>query len=200
MSTRREFLEGCAAAAAGLATFQLVTDSASARVGHGRHELQRVIFDRDFAEARSFASAVRALGIRAQAISGDVTSLWYDDLFFQWRAGAVVMAGLTGCSSLFCLEQLAWDAGHRVVLRVNHTPTANGTVEHTFHGSTALMAAAEQLIAQGSDWSASMARLVAQCPGRIRSHTSRILIETPASSSPWSEPLASWLIAPRSLA
>lgn len=195
MSTRREFLEGCAAAAGMSATFPLGAGLEPDGIDYGRLLPQQAIFDRDFAEARSFARAVRARRIATQAISGDVTSLWYNDLYFRWRDGSVVMAGLTGRSALFCLEQLAWDAGHRVLLRVDHMQTADGTVEHAFHGTEEFVSSARRL-AQWEDWGARMANLLMHPHGVCRS-ASLALVETPIPSSPWSEPLASWVIAPK---
>lgn len=167
-------------------------------IDYGGIQPQRAVFDRDFAEARSFARAVRARGIATQAIRGDVTSLWYDDLYFRWREGSVVTAGLTGRSALFCLEQLARDAGHRVLLRVNHTQTADGAVEHAFHGPDDLVASAGRLLSDCGDWGAGIASLVAKCRRSASTSASRPLVETPIPFSPWSEPLVSWVIAPKS--
>lgn len=136
-----------------------------------------------------------------QAISGDVTSLWYDDLYFRWRNGFAVIAGLTGASALFCLEELAWDAGHGVVLRVDHTREADGRVRHVFRGAEELLLPrVVEPIARRSDWGAEMARLAMCCPGTSNGCTSRDMAGTPDPSSPWSEPLVSWVIAPRSVA
>lgn len=197
LSTRREFLEGCAAAAGVSATFPFGTGLGQDGIDYSGLQPQLAIFDRDFVEARSFARAVRARGIATHAISGDVTSLWYDDLYFRWREGSVVMAGLTGRSALFCLEQLAWDAGHRVLLRVNHTQTSAVVVEHAIHGPEELVSSAGQLLAHCENWGARMANLVLQCPRSGCKSASLALAETPTPASPWSEPLASWVIAPK---
>ncbi len=158
----------------------------------------KVVFDEGFAESRAFAKAARALGMRTHGISGDVTALWYDDLYHRWRGGPAVIAGLTGASGLFCLERLAWDASHRVVLRVEHTRTPDGRVRHVFAGPAQL---SEHAVLRPdrlrAGWPAAMAQLVAGCPSGQYLRQIRSLVATRASSTHWSEPLASWIIAPR---
>lgn len=172
-----------------------------ASAGHGRLKPQRAVFDADFAAARSFAATAQALGMPTQPILGDVTSLWYDDLYFRWQTGLTVIAGLTGVSALFCLEELAWDAGHGVVLRVDHTRAANGSVQHDFRGAEELLLPrVVEPIAKCPDWGAEMARLAMRCPDTSDGCRSRALAGISDRSAPWSEPLVSWVIAPRSVA
>jgi hypothetical protein len=59
-------------------------------------------------------------GIPVKLIAGDVTALWYYDLYFRWKRGPAVIAGMTGADALFCLDVLARDAGLRVLARTDH--------------------------------------------------------------------------------
>lgn len=147
MTNRREFLQRCMATGGVLAAAPLFAVELFPTQSVNSLAPSRAIYDAGFAEARAFARAARDSGMTTDAFSGDVTRLWYDDLYFKWRDGSVVITGMTGASALFCLEKLAWDASHRVLHRLDHKQTA-------------------------------AARAV----------------------QPWSEPLVSWVIAPRSLA
>lgn len=69
----------------------------------------RVIFDEQFSACRAFAAEATRAGAPIQAIRGDITNLWFDDLHRRWQDGPAAVAGLTGYGALFCLEQLAWD-------------------------------------------------------------------------------------------
>jgi hypothetical protein len=162
---------------------------------------QRAIFDAEFVAGRAFANAARALGMTTHAISGDVTSLWYTDLYFCWQRGSTVIAGLTGASALFCLEKLAWDAGHRVVLRVDHAPLEGGGVKHTFRGPREMLDSSFPLPRnRRAHWGAGMARLAMQCPASTARRESCAIVTPSSSADLWCEPLVSWVIAPRSVA
>jgi hypothetical protein len=60
---------------------------------------------------------VNRRGIPIHGIRGDITALWYHDLYFHWRNEPTPIAGITTSESLFCLELLARDAGLRVTSR-----------------------------------------------------------------------------------
>jgi hypothetical protein len=77
----------------------------------------RVIFDHRFPSSVSFADSFARRGIAVHGIRGDITALWYDTLYFDWRERKAPLAGLTTAESLFCLEILARDAGMRVTER-----------------------------------------------------------------------------------
>lgn len=52
-----------------------------------------------------------------QALAGDITRFWRDDLSRVWRESPQALAGVTGASVLFCLEQMARDHQLRVQWR-----------------------------------------------------------------------------------
>jgi hypothetical protein len=198
VSNRREFLQSCAAIAGGLAVSRVCAGAPSQAE---RFRPQRAIFDDEFAEGRAFAHAALGLGMTTHAISGDVTSLWYNDLHFQWRHGSGVIAGLTGASALFCLERLAWDAGHRVVLRVDHARAPEGGLRHTFSGPREMLRSSFSALQRPQpSWGARMAQLTMQCPMRTEGREHRTAVDVSGSTERWCESLVSWVIAPRSVA
>ena len=113
-TSRREFLQ---LALAGSALVPLgALDRASPRIATP-YAIYKVIFDERFPTSVSLARTLAPPGIPLQGISGDVTALWYHDLYFRWRTGPVQIAGVTTKESLFCLEILARDAGQCVTKR-----------------------------------------------------------------------------------
>jgi hypothetical protein len=76
-----------------------------------------VIFDARFPKSRQLAGTIAGAFAPLAAIRGDVTALWYHDLYFAWQRDAAPVAGVTSTESLFCLELLARDAGMRVTHR-----------------------------------------------------------------------------------
>jgi hypothetical protein len=87
--------------------------------------LYRVIFDQRFAASRNFGAEARWQGHSVQGFNGDITNVWFNDLRPRWKAGPAAIAGFTAHGALFCLEQLAWDVGMRVVERTELTSTAH---------------------------------------------------------------------------
>jgi len=85
-----------------------------------RGPLHKAVFDERFPSSVAFARAWHRLGAPVHGIRGDVTSLWYDDLYHAWKRGPFALAGMTTAESLFCLETLARDAGHCVTSRQPH--------------------------------------------------------------------------------
>jgi hypothetical protein len=59
-------------------------------------------------------------------MEGDITALWYHDLYARLRTGPIAMAGLTLNGALFCLDVLARNHGMRVVFRQEHTQRLDG--------------------------------------------------------------------------
>ncbi len=79
--------------------------------------LYKMIFDERFPASVAFAQDASRRGIPVHGIRGDITALWYHDLYFQWKDYPAPLAGMTTNESLFCLEMLARDAGLRVTAR-----------------------------------------------------------------------------------
>jgi len=195
MVNRREILQGGMA----VTSLPLVSNVAwsAASQAAAPLPLYKVIFDERFADGRRFGDEARRLGAPVHAIQGDITSLWYDDLYARWRNGAAAIAGLTAHGALFCLERLAWDAGMRVVFRADHKPTADGSFSHALQGPAAMIRAAAELRDAGADWSCRVASVVLDCPAEISSQKKRATFaEASAAVDDDGHALISWVIAP----
>jgi hypothetical protein len=185
MTSRRELLKaGLAASALPLAARAHFTRAEQAAV-----PLYNIVYDTRFAASVAFAERAAARGLGVLEMAGDVTRLWYDDLYHRWRQGPAAIAGLTAHGALFCLERLAWDQRLRVVYRGEHSAAAGGLV-HRLDGPAPMLAAAAMFGA----WGAALADVVAACPHeRAARGTATFMTE---GAPPASEPLFSWVIAP----
>lgn len=202
MTTRREFLQASIAASAvpmavgAFSSDRQRLDSPAPAGSAPAPNLYRAVFDERFSDSVAFAVEMRRLGVAVHGIAGDMTDLWYRELYPQWQQAPVPIAGLTAHGPLFCLERLAWDHGMRVVFRAEHQFRSDGCVEHVVSASDAVLLAAAGLEGAGSNWSAYVAGLVARCsPGRLEQSP---VIVTQRAGSPrvQEEPLFSWVIAP----
>jgi hypothetical protein len=193
MTNRREFLE------MGVAASALPWAASAAALGPTEAlasvPLYKVLYDTRFTASVEFARRATTQGLAVHAMDGDMTRFWYDDLYYRWRQGPAAIAGLTAHGALFCLEQLAWDQRMRVVFRAEHSVADAGCVAHRFEGPAALLPAAAEATASPA-WAAAMADVVTQCPrGRVE-HETASAVTTRAVTSPSTEPLFSWVIAP----
>src|SRR5881394_394123 len=180
MTSRREFLEiGIAASTWPLATHAAraagLGEISSAELRREPVPLYKVIYDTRFPQSVAFGRRAAALGVDAHAIEGDMTRLWFDDVYHRWKQAPAAIAGLTAHGPLFCFERLAWEQGLRVVFRAEHGCDAAGALART-------------------DWSAAMAEVVTQCPSG-KAELDSIEIASPgAAGTLATEPLYSWVI------
>jgi hypothetical protein len=128
VTSRRQFLQiGITATA-----WPIVARAADAAGVDPRQDtpLLGVVYDTRFAESVAFARRSAALGLRVHAIDGDMTRLWYDEIYHVWQQRPTALAGLTAHGPLFCFAELARDVGMRVVFRAEHvaTPPAPATL------------------------------------------------------------------------
>ena len=197
MTSRRQFLQiGIAASAWPLATqaaraagFDGFSGAVTGRLPPV--PLYKVVYDARFAASVAFGRRAAGLGAPAHAIQGDMTRLWFDDIYHRWKQSPVAIAGLTAQGPLFCFERLAWDQGLRVVFRAEHGPTA-----HLLSGPESLLADARSALAN-ADWAAEMATVVTSCPsGRAEIGSATVACARGSGLSPADEPLYSWVIAP----
>ena len=121
MPTRREFVQTGMAAAV-LAPFP------AAAAAFASPQLYKFIFDEHFPASVRVAQRAAHSGVAIHGIRGDVTGLWYHDLYFAWKKGPVPIAGITRADSLFCLEILARDAGLRLKSRVEDGPLVSWVI------------------------------------------------------------------------
>jgi hypothetical protein len=197
MTSRREFLQiGIAASAlpfaAQAARVTGLDGLGGASAGSSSSvPLYKVVYDTRFAASVAFGRRARSLGAPVHAIQGDMTRLWFDDIYHRWKESPAAIAGLTAQGPLFCFERLAWDQGMRVVFRAEH-----GATEHVLSGPESLLVDARSVLAS-ADWAAEMATIVTRCPsGRAEIGSAAVGCARVSGLAPADEPLYSWVIAP----
>jgi hypothetical protein len=114
MASRREFIHAGVAAAVLPLTAEMPIASDSM--------FYKVIFDHRFSASVQFAAEMAARGVPIHGIHGEITGLWYHDLYHRWNQGPTLIAGMTPHAALFCLERLAWNQGMRVLSRTESLP------------------------------------------------------------------------------
>jgi hypothetical protein len=128
MVSRRTVLQGAIATTslpiiagmAGASSWRAAPPAAAPTAALDHPALYKVLFDRRFAAARAFGRDAQWRGESVHAFDGDITEVWYHDLYPRWQQGRAAIAGLTAHGALFCLEHLARDARMRVIQRVEH--------------------------------------------------------------------------------
>ena len=199
MKNRREFLQlGIAASTLPLSGGVIPVLAASAKTQPVPIPLYKIIYDIRFPASRAFASHAQRLGEQIDGIEGDITGLWYYDLYDQWQQGPpAAIAGLTAEEPLFCLERLAGDARMRVVFRAAHTCLPDGRVEHVLSGSELVLNQAVNLRDSGLAWTSQIADLVTCYPHSRKCVLQRKIVTSRASHADDDpEQLFSWVIAP----
>lgn len=109
----------------------------------GACKIRRGIVDRRFPVSSAFGKALNKQKIHTSDVSNGIARLWYHGLRSELRTNRAPIAGLTGRSMLFCLEELARDVDMRVVVRVDHLIEADGRVRHDVSGSADFFAGAQ---------------------------------------------------------
>ena len=115
MANRREFIQTGIAAS-------VLPVLAAAKELLPQSQFYKVIFDHRFPASREFAAEMEKLGAPVCGIHGDITDLWFHDLYHRWKQSPAPIAGMTAHGPLFCLERLAWDHGMRVLYRTDSEP------------------------------------------------------------------------------
>jgi hypothetical protein len=148
------------------------------------------VYDERYEAAVAFGAAAHRLGVPARSIDGDVTALWVDDLSLRWRAEPAVVAGITSAEALFCLEQLAWDRGRRVVVRAGHETGPDGRRTAILRGPAALLAQLEVPNVVSPEWGILFARAVTR-------HWDASPVAAATGRTQRNAGMVSWVIAPR---
>jgi len=166
--------------------------------GSARAALHAVLIDSRHAQARSVAAELTARGVPVHSLKdGDITPLWARDIDPAWRVKPVTVAGLTERPALFCLEQLGFTYGLRVVYHGEHIVEAGGRTRHALlRGASAVGLSVRQLERAGSLWPA----LIAEVFTKDRPETRRARVgRSEAALAPClpagSHLLSSWIIA-----
>lgn len=200
MTNRREFLR-----IGFTATAWPIASSAVASVGlaydrGGPLPIYKAIYDTRFGASRRFAERIERLGVQLAAIEGDMTRVWFDDIYHVWQRAPIPIAGMTAHGPLFCFEQLARDIGMRIVFKAKHVPSDDGCLMHAITGPVTMLDECAGIDRPGAAWIGSIARAVAACP-RGRAEISVLSATSPAAPDAFDadadvEALYSWVIAP----
>jgi len=126
--------------------------------------LYAAVFDERSPAARTFARTASRAGLPGRAIRGDVTDLWYGELYPVWKRGAAPLAGLTAYGALFCLEQLAWDHRLRVVHRGAHRLVRGQPLAHLMQSPLAPLLPSPRQPAER--WPATLAASILEIDSR----------------------------------
>lgn len=184
--SRRGVLSGAVAASA------LVLPSAPsawAAIAPRRGGPLRAVFDRAVPQGLAFAERARLQGVASFGFTEDMSRLWLDRLLPALREDRGPMMGLTGAGALFCFEQLAWDVGMRVRLRVDHVRGPGG-FEH-FAGTNLPSAVLSRLRAANAAFGESAADMALDCRPAWGDCTHAAAADA--------EALVTWVIAPLDL-
>ncbi len=163
MTNRREFLHAAAVSALPLAAGAAQTDRAPPTDAPPRTALHAALVDERHAQARAAGARLAARGVTVHAVpDGDVTQTWLRHIGPAWRREPLSVAGLTERPALFCLEQLAWSCGLRVVFHGEHVVHSAGRTEHALlRGAEAAGLSARDLYRAGPSWPALLAEAMA---------------------------------------
>ena len=153
MTSRREFLEGIGWTMVPLACGLPISVAKPASTPLAMHA---VLIDGRYPHARSLGTGLVKRGTPVHVIDGEITDLWLREIQPAWRQRPVALAGLTASSTLFCLEQLAWAHGLRVVFHAEHVVLPSQETLHGVQWRDASLAPvdASVLAAAGANWSA----------------------------------------------
>jgi hypothetical protein len=193
MTNRREFLQiGVTATAWPLVA--RAAEAAGIDRGASWTPLAAVVYDTRFDDSIAFAERSRALGLKTHPIDADMTRLWYEEIYHQWRRGPTALAGLTAYGPMFCFAELARDVRMRVVFRAEHRITPGRGPTHAFTGPTSMLSDAVKACAAAGPFGVAMADVVARCPtGRHEITAAQIGV---GLAEPDEHALYTWIIAP----
>jgi hypothetical protein len=201
--SRRDFVTGCLASAGMASALAAHAAVASAYPAVGHSALRLGLFDTRFPAAVAFSRAMVRRGVALAPFHGDVTAVWFEQLDPLWRRESIRVAGMTTASTLFCLEQLAWDHGLRVAFRGTHDPARLGGVTHLLEAAGDRRQDLMTGFTEERTWAAQVADHIASISEPIPAFPSRpearseSRLRTAASRYDCETSLVSWLIAPK---
>ena len=156
----------------------------------------KVVYDERFQDSVAFAGEANKLGASTYGIKGDVTDLWYNDLYHEWKKGPAAIMGMTTEDALFCLQILAQDQRMHVVFRVEHNYLSDNRIAHIITGTSQIPHEMADLANVGPAWNIRMSNVVMQYPDkRAKKSETKIItqLDRPVTDQ---QSLVTWVIAP----
>jgi len=156
----------------------------------------KVVYDERYQDSVAFARESDKLGAAIHGIKGDVTDLWYNDLYHEWKKGPAAIMGMTTEDALFCLQILAQDQRMRVVFRVDHNYLRGNRIEHVITGVSRVHHEMADLANVGPAWNVRMSNVVMQYPDdHAKAGETKIItqLDRPVTDQ---QSLVTWVIAP----
>ena len=156
----------------------------------------KVVYDERYQDSIEFAREANKLGAATHGINGDVTDLWYNDLYHEWKKGPAAIMGMTTNDALFCLQILAQDQRMHAVFRVDHNYLSDDRIEHVITGTSRVPHEMADLANVGPAWNIRMSNVVMQYPDQPgRQAETKIItqLDRPATDQ---QSLVTWVIAP----
>jgi hypothetical protein len=205
MTSRRGFIQASVAVAtvSAIGTVAVSLSSKAKQRATSRTSALKphaVVVDQRFGESVEFGRTLALVGAHTYTMRGDVTDVWYSQLYPLWKAGGAAVAGLTGSGVLFCLERLAWDHGLRVVHRGSHQPFGETAIQHAMLGRANWRAMKVDTVDLSTPWPAALANSIAQiqspCPPVPIGLALRPVCTTVSADKNTNGTLFSWVIAP----
>lgn len=187
MLTRRTFLTaGLASTVIAGIGYPALRGAAASATGLGS-PLHSVIYDQRYQACNTFAAAAQRLGVSAHSIAGDVTDIWFKQLYHVWKAGTAPVGGMTSPGSLLCLEQMARQFDRRIVFRIDHHDDSRGHIDHRSPWTDDPV----HLDGQGTSWPEHAARLVWEGAAGLGRLASPPIVKAPTLGQ---DALISWVI------
>jgi hypothetical protein len=158
--------------------------------------LYKVLYDRRFDAVAAFAAEAGRSGAALSGNSGDITALWFNDLYHRWRKSPAAIAGMTSYQTWFVLDMIARDAGMRTVFRGHHQPLASGNAVHELFGPHPLLTRQATLQAAKANWATEVARIVTEFPAAsVRIDKVHSTVGEARNRPVGAKTLVSWVIA-----
>ncbi len=166
--------------------------------GFRRMAAPAVLIDSRHAQARGVRAELMARGVPVRTLrDGDITQLWMREIDPAWRDKPVPVAGLTERAALFCLEQLSFSYGLRVVYHGEHIVHPGGRTRHALlRGGSSVGLCVRDLERSGALWPALIAEAFAQDrPQTRRARVGRSEAALEPALPAGARLLTSWIIA-----
>lgn len=165
--TRRQLLLGSAALGAGPFLAQNVPALGVAGVQPAvaaSRTFHRVLVDGRYPAAREFGRAFATEAPGLATFDGDLSAVWLEEIYPQWRVRPLAIAGLTHHRALICLASFARGHGLRVIFEGTHQACADGAMKHRLRGPDAAVRIAATALGKTRPWPEQLATLIAGFP------------------------------------